>query len=149
MRSAFFMTLSLALLPLMGCGPSAEEQASASFAQFARQWANDCYPGDPVLKETTEEIARGEATYHVEKGYYQRQTIFEGLQSKVESTGRSAVPFVGILRGERVVRSTPVHTDLQAAEQDTSFSGSRFAYPEEHVFEYVNGAWRTVRSPAG
>jgi hypothetical protein len=148
MRSALILTIILAILPLVGCGPSAEEQATASFAQFAREWANDCYPGDPVLKETTEEIARGEATYNVEKGYYQRQTIFEGLQSKVVKTGRSTAPFLGILRGERVVRSTPVHADLQTAKQDQTFNGSRFVYPEEHVFEYVRGNWKARPAPA-
>ena len=135
MRSALTLTIILTVFPLAGCGPSAAEQASDSFAQFACEWATDSYPGDPVLKETTEEIARGEATYSVEKGYYQRQTIFEGLESKVVETGQAAAPFVGILRGQRVVRSTPIHRDLQAAKQDKSFNGSRFVYPEEHVFE--------------
>ncbi len=149
MRSTFLLTLMLSSLLFVGCGPSAEEQAAESFAQFAREWVNDSYPGDPVLKETTEEIASGEATYDVHKGYYQRQTVFEGLQSKVVATGRSAAPYLGILRGERVVRSTPIHTDLQAAQQDKSFNGSRFVYPEEHVFEYLHGSWKVRPAPAG
>lgn len=146
MRYAFAIGCGLAATFLGGCGPTAEEQAAESFALFARQWATDSYPGKPVLKETSQEVAQGDtASFAVEKGYYQRQTVFEGLRCQVLPTDRVAVPYVGVLRGERIVRSTPVHATAPAAQRDGNFSAAKFAYPEEHVFEYVNGSWRPRR----
>jgi len=150
MRLALCLFWLSSLLVCVGCGPSAEEQASESFATFAREWVRDSYPGDPVLKETTTEVARGESVnYNVERGYYRRRTIFEGLECLVTPTGRAATPYRGTLRGHRIVQSTPIHADRRAAERDASFTGARFVYPEEHSFQYLDGHWRALRSDSG
>lgn len=133
----------LPVLLLTGCGPSAEDQAAESFGQFARAWVAEQFPGEPVLKESAREHARGdEASYDVVKAYYRRQTVFEGLRTHVLVPTHKDQPFVGVLRGERVEQSTLPHATAEAAEQDNAFDGARFAYPEEHAFEYVHGRWQ-------
>jgi hypothetical protein len=128
---------------LVGCGPSYEEQAAESFGLFARKWTAATYPGEVVTKETTQEFARGEdSTYDVVKAFYRRQTVFEGLRTHVITPAQPDLPYLGVLRGQRIVRSTATHATVEAAEQDATFTGACFTYPEEYVFEFVGGDWR-------
>lgn len=143
MRSIRALLWLCPLLAAGGCGPSDIDEAGRSFTQFAHQWSAREFPGEPVLKETTNDVAIGDdSNYQTQKGYYRRRTTFEGLRFRVVGADRGDIRYLGILEGERVVQSTPVHPTAEEARQDTSFRGARFAYPERYEFEYARGGWR-------